>query len=222
MATMFAWYGVMTIMSQIETAWFAPALNIPRSLAVAVALQTLPLVLIFTPAAVFVWGRWHSTGTEPETRARLPLTATEWLWKLALIAVLYLVLYFGYGYIVAWQNPTLRALYGEGMNQEVFNFALLIPLQLVRSALWVLFALPVMCMARGPVWQVALLVGLLYALPMNIAHAVPNPIMPDASVRLSHFIETATSNFIFGFLVTELLSWRSRHAVVKAVRLAKT
>ena len=49
-------------------------------------------------------------------------------------------------------------------------------------------------MARGSTWQVAVLVGLLFALPMNIGHFIPNPIMPDPSVRLSHFVETTTSS----------------------------
>jgi hypothetical protein len=75
--------------------------------------------------------------------------------------------------------------------------ALLLPLQIIRSALWVLFALPVIRMTRGPAWQIAVLVGLLFALPMNIGHFIPNPIMPDPSVRLSHFIETTSSNFIY-------------------------
>ena len=70
----------------------------------------------------------------------------------------------------------------------------------------VLFALPVIRMARGMRWQVALLVGLLYALPMNMFHFIPNDLMAP-SVRLSHFIETASSNFIFGLLVAGLLLW---------------
>jgi hypothetical protein len=36
--------------------------------------------------------------------------------------------------------------------------------------------------------------------------------MPDPSVRLSHFIETATSNFIFGIVITQLVLWRPRPA----------
>ena len=43
------------------------------------------------------------------------------------------------------------------------------------------------------------------ALPMNIGHVLPNVFMPDPSVRLSHFVETTTSNFIFGLTVTWLM-----------------
>ncbi len=49
------------------------------------------------------------------------------------------------------------------------------------------------------------------ALPMNMFHAIPNDLM-TSSVRLSHFIETASSNWIFGLLVTGVLHWVPAHA----------
>ena len=75
-----------------------------------------------------------------------------------------------------------------------------------------LSTLPLLRMSKGSAWQIALIAGLLLALPMNIGHVIPNPIMPDPSVRLSHFIETATSNFIFGMVITYLVLWRPRLA----------
>jgi thiosulfate reductase cytochrome b subunit len=50
----------------------------------------------------------------------------------------------------------------------------------------------------------ALLTGLFLSLPMNVPHIVPNPYMPPA-VRTVHFIETASSTFIFGVLMFWLL-----------------
>jgi len=46
---------------------------------------------------------------------------------------------------------------------------------------------------------------------MNMFHAIPNDLM-TSSVRLSHFIETASSNWIFGLLVTGVLHWVPAHA----------
>ena len=69
---------------------------------------------------------------------------------------------------------------------------------------WVLFALPVIRGTRATTWQLALLVGLRYSLGMNIAHAIPSPFFPD-NVHLSHFIETASSNLIFGVIVAWLV-----------------
>jgi hypothetical protein len=153
--------------------------------------------------ALLTWGRPVAPDAPPHT---LPPTAGGWAWRLALIAMAYLTLYFSFGYVVAWQNPEVRALYEGGINQSVFANERLIPFQILRALLWVLFALPVIRMTRGTIWQVGLVVGLLYALPMNMFHVIPNDLMAP-SVRLSHFIETASSNFIFGLLVTGVLLW---------------
>jgi hypothetical protein len=212
-----AFYGVTTFMSQIETAWFGPALGIGPEMLPSFFLGMVPVAAIFVPLAVWILGRarpWDAVSDEAaEGNARLRMPASSWTWKLAVIAVAYLFFYFGFGYVVAWQNPALREMYDSGANQQVFNFWLLIPFQLLRGVLWALFALPIIAMDRGPRWQTAVVVGLWLAFPMNIVHALPNPFMPDPSVRLSHFIETSTSNFLFGVMITLLLLWQARRAV---------
>jgi hypothetical protein len=55
---------------------------------------------------------------------------------------------------------------------------------------------------------------------MNMFHAMPNDLM-TASVRLSHFIETATSNFIFGLIITGVLLWVPAHAQRPLAPLAR-
>ena len=83
-----------------------------------------------------------------------------------------------------------------------------------------LLALPVIRMTRGSRWQVAVVVGLLFALPMNMVHVLPSPLMAP-SVRLSHFIETATSNFIFGLVVVGLLLWHPKRAAKPVAPLVR-
>jgi hypothetical protein len=154
LATIFAWYGTMTFMTQIESAWFGPSLGIGSDMLPGLFLSSVPLVLIFSPVAVFIWGKWRPSPDRTDG-GHLPQTAMEWLWKLSVIAVLYVTLYFTFGYLVAWQNPALREMYGNGANQQVFDVARLLPFQVVRSMLWVLFTLPVVRMVRGPVWSAA-------------------------------------------------------------------
>lgn len=208
-AVAFSLYGVMTFMAQIETAWFGPAITtmqITPALLRALFLQTVPLALIWVPLAVALL-RWGAPGAPGgDEPLALPHTAAGWAWRLTIIAVAYLTLYFGFGYVVAWQNPEVQSLYDSGSNQAVFAPARLIPFQVLRALLWTLFALPVIRMTRGPRWQVAIITGLLLALPMNLFHILPNDLM-SASVRLSHFVETTSSNFIFGALIAGLLLW---------------
>lgn len=210
LAVGFSFYGVFTFLSVIEAIYFAPALGIPSGDFSGLFLSGLPTALIFVPLAVVILGKGRTTDIEPNSRLALPIT--EWLWKLAAIAVIYPLIYWLFGYFIAWQNPNLVEMYDGGTNPEVFNMGRMLALQMFRSTLWVLFALPVIKMAKGSTWQVAIVVGLLYSLPMAISLVLPNPYMPDASARMSHFIEITLSNFLFGWIVTYLLLWRPEHA----------
>jgi hypothetical protein len=121
-------------------------------------------------------------------------------------------LYFGFGYYVAWKNPAVLSFYQGAdpgsffaqMQHVITQTPTLIPFQAMRALLWTAFALPLISMLRHKGWLGALLTGLLVSLPMNIPHIVPNPYMP-AAVRMAHFIETASSTFIFGMLMFWLL-----------------
>ena len=68
-----------------------------------------------------------------------------------------------------------------------------------------LCAVPIMLGSRVGLWPTALLVGALFSLPQNVGHILANPLMPLASVRHSHMVETASSTFLFGLLVVWLL-----------------
>lgn len=207
LTTAVAWYGVMTFLAGMEALYFGPALGITMEMAPALFLPMLITVALFTPLAVVVLGK-RRPGEGSEEGVDIRMSPRQWAVKLAAISLIYLVLYFGFGYIVAWQNPALREMYGNGSNLAIFSPSRLFPLQLFRGLLWAMFGLPVIRGTKGPAWQVGIVVGLFFALPMNIVHVMPNPFMPDPSVRLSHFIETATSNFILGLIVTWLLHRR--------------
>ena len=71
-------------------------------------------------------------------------------------------------------------------------------------------ALPVIRMLKGPWQESALALGLLFAVT-NAQLLIPNPYMPEA-VRMTHLIETASSNFIFGCLIGGLLTPRHEFA----------
>jgi hypothetical protein len=182
--------------------------NRPRRAASA----TAP-ALVFIPLAVLVMGKWKK-GAGTYTKSGLSsMSAKQWAWKLVLVAIIYMALYFSAGYYIAWQNPNLVAFYGGvdagsfwaqmrinmDANPDILQF------QFMRGVLWALFALPVIWMYRGRPLEVALLVALLFGVTFNIGHLMPNPLMPDASMRFSHLIETTSSNFVFGLIVVWLL-----------------
>lgn len=209
-----AWYGAVTFLTQIETWYFLTSLSVDPRLLPALFAMGIPTAFVFVPAAVWILGRGgrHSEGPPPERR--VGGEAGVWIGRLAVTAVIYVVLYWTAGYFIAWQNPELRAFYGSPgaalpflahTAQTLRSDPWLLPFQLLRGVLWALCALPVILGSRLNVGRTAVLVGLLFSVPQNVAHLIANPLMPVASVRLSHMIETALSNFVFGLLVTWLL-----------------
>lgn len=217
----FAYYGSIYFMAQIESWRFLSELTVGPNTLRGLFLVGLPPALIFIPLAVVVLGKWKGNPGESENSSIPTMPVSQWFWKLIAIAMAYLLLYFSAGYFIAWQNPAVRAFYG-GVDPGSFfaqmRFLLesdpgLITFQFLRGVLWALFALPVIWMTRRRPWEAAILVALLFSVPFNIGHIMPNPLIPDASVRFSHMIETASSNFVFGLIVGWLL-----HREHKSVR----
>ena len=219
----FAYYGAVTFMTQIETWYFLSSLTVDRKVLLRLFLMGVPPAFLFVPLAVRVLGKWRRDGERREIPPPEPTAA--WIWRIGALAAIYVVLYWSAGYFIAWQNPELRAFYGQ--PGEALPFLThtanvlrsdpgLFVFQFVRGILWVLCALPVILGSRLPVWPTALLVASLFSLPQNVAQILANPLMPIASVRLSHMVETASSTFVFGLLVVWIL--RRRHRVTSLYR----
>ena len=220
MAAVFVvFYGVMTFMSLVEAAVFVTRLpqgGLPRLFLMG-ALVAAP----FSVLAVMILGKRRAGAVGSESDARRDVSAGEWAWKLALIGIAYLILYITFGYFIAWRDPALREYYGgvdaggffAHMGAVLRDMPWLVPFQLLRAALWVGLALPVTRMMKASRLEIALTVGALFAVLMNAQLLLPNPYMPQG-VRMTHLIETATSNFIFGFLIGCLFAPRREFAAV--------
>jgi len=207
-----AFYLVMTLVTQLEAWYFLYGITVGPELMVRLFIQGIPIAFIFVPIAILVMGRIRLTESDAPEIIAMPLK--EWLWKLGVIYLAYLVLYYTAGHFIAWQNPDVRAFYGSPgdalpfFQQMMHIFSTdpwLTPYQLLRTLIWVTGAYIVIRYSRLPLWQTALLVGLLLSVPQNIGHLIPNSMIPLNSVRMSHMIETASSTFVFGVIVAWLL-----------------
>jgi hypothetical protein len=211
-------YGVMTVMPQIETAYFV---KLPSGMLSRLFLFGAVFATVFSFLAVVVLGKTKPEGNSNESRSRLKMPTSEWLVKLSIIVMAYLVFYFTFGYFIAWKSEAVRAYYGGSdpgsflaqMNSVLRDTPWLVPLQIVRAILWTAIAAVVIQMMKGRWWEAGLAVALLVSVVMCVQLLLPNPLMPT-EVRMVHLIETASSNFIFGWLIVMvLLRWKSTRRV---------
>jgi hypothetical protein len=204
-------YGVKTFTSSIEAWWFMDNLT-PADIS-GLFLMTVPMAVLFPAIAVLILGK-AKKGVEkddlPNTRLVMPIG--QLVWKVALLAVIvYPVLFWTFGYYVAYSNPELVAYYGDThpgsfiaqMSKLWANDPFVFVFEIFRGALWIALAAPVIRMTKGRIWEAGLLVVLLFTLVQNGVHLIPGG-MP-ASIRASHFIETASSNLIFAVILTWLM-----------------
>lgn len=207
-------YGVSTVMPQIESAYFITRL--PAGMVPRLFLAGLIMAAVFAPLAVLILGKVRST---PNGSLQLKMSLSEWVVKLSLIVVAYVFLYFTFGYFIAWRNPAVRAYYGGGeltgfithITTLLRSEPMLFLLQAIRALMWTAIALPVIKMMKGEWWERGLAVALLFAV-MTSQLLLPNPLMP-AEVRMTHLLETASSNFLFGWLVMVVMQKTTSHTV---------
>lgn len=208
-----AYYGATAFMMQIETWYFLSDLTVGPDVLPLLFLMRVPLCFIAIPLAILILGKGKAQKDDAPNPA-LVMPVSQWIWKAALIAAAYVTLYWLAGYYIAWQNPELRAFYGA--PGEIIPFwthtlatlrdgSNLFPFQFLRGLLWMLCTLPIIRGSKVNAWWTALLVGVMLSFPQNSAHIIANPLMPAASVRMSHLIETASSTFLFGTIVVWLL-----------------
>lgn len=219
-----AYFGVKTFLGQIEALAFLtplakelgsemlPMTTMPNEIIIGQFLIGAALAMIVVPLAVRMMGKNRISAGTRKFLFGPAMDLTQWVWKLLAIIVVYELLYFGFGYYVAWKSPAVVAYY-QGVDpgsflavmQTIFrDTPLLILFQAFRALLWAVFALPVVMMIRDRPWLGAFTTAIFLAVPMNIQHIIPNPFMP-ADVRLVHFIETTSSNFILGAFLFWLL-----------------
>jgi len=202
-------FGVSTLMPQIETAYFVsrlPPRMLPRLFSAG-----LIIAAVFAPLAVLILGKIRSRTREARNDSRWSTNLAAWIVRLSLIVVAYLIIYFTFGYFIAWKSEAVRSYYGGNdpgsFIAQLRNVAgsepLLFLLQILRAALWAAIAIPVIRMMKGKWWEAGLAVALLFAMTSSQL-LIPNPLMPP-EVRMAHLVETVTSNFLFGWLVVLIL-----------------
>jgi hypothetical protein len=198
-------FGVETFLTQIESLYFNRALQIEASEMIGLVSAGAVRALIFAPLAVWFLGmmKRHEQSDEKTPAMNIP----AWVWRFAGLTVLYPIIYFLFGYYVAWQWEETRLFYSgtRDILPLVTHFRgafasdpYFIPFQLVRGTLWTAFAMLIVNMMNAKRWESALAVALIFAGLLSSGIGLfPNPYMPPM-VRQSHFYELMSSMLLFG------------------------
>jgi hypothetical protein len=216
---LFAIYYVLeAFLSWVEVVAF-PAVGNRMPPGMLNSLLTLGLIagIPFALSAVWVLGKTRPDPDDATLPRRLAMRPTEWAWKLAAAAVLYVIVYFAFGYYVAWRTPGVPEFYG-GTDPGSFIAQLgnvlrdspwLFPFQFVRGLIWAGIGCIIIAMHKGRRWEVALATGLTFTVVMNAGMLLSNPFFTPV-VQRAHTIELLTSNLTYGVLLALLMMWKPR------------
>jgi hypothetical protein len=221
-ALILAQFGTETFITQVETFYFNRALQLDPAELLGIVKAGALRALIFAPLAVLILGRLKRPVGPEKPRTKVALSGG--ITRFAGLAVLYVVVYFAFGYFVAWQWPETRLFYSgtEAIKPFFAHFRdlfqadpIIVPFQLLRGALWAALALLVAGMMRARRWETSLAVALLFAGLLCSGLALfPNPYMPQA-VRESHLYEILFSMLLFGGLAGWVMYRGKRDAPAK-------
>jgi hypothetical protein len=201
-------FAVQFLLPQMETFFFASEIGIGADQAAAILISGGVVCVLTMPVAIFLHSKLFVSGVTVS-----PSYTERWQfrkmmpWAVLPILIGYPLIYLTFGYYVAWQSESLRLFYTDSPvlasygHQVVEAFGNGIYLfQILRGIIWLLASIPVVLMLRGNTTSQFLIVGILSALLPTSLLFIPNPYMP-ADVAMIHFVETSTSNFVWGLLM---------------------
>jgi len=215
-AIVFSLVMVANVMTQIETLFFGSAFSILTRIDVLVItlVNTVPVLAIAFLVLVF-FKKENKAADKQKTEKNTEVLYSKQSLSIVFLSLsfAYMIIYFIFGYFVAWQSESLRVFYsGEtyklGFFQKmVENFVenpIIFPFQVIRGFLFSLSVLPLVYMLKAKSKQ--LLVSLIFVYcSIGIVMLIPNFLFPDA-VRWAHFWELVGSMLVFAVLSWYLFS----------------
>jgi hypothetical protein len=210
------YFVLQAFLGWIEIFAFPPvATRMPPGMQTSMLMTGFMVGIPFSLVAVWVLGKTRPDPDDARLPRRLVMPPSEWAWKLAAGAVLYVIVYFTFGYYVAWRTPGLPAFYG-GSDPGTFLGQLanvlrdtpwLYPFQLARGFIWAGTGCLIIAMHKGRTWEVVLATGLAFTVLMNASMLFPNPFFTPV-VQRAHTIELVSSNLLYGILLNLLITWK--------------
>lgn len=205
-AVWWAFFGIAGLLTQIESLLFLQQLIpvLTPEFILRLTLQTAVAGLLGALLAALFYGQRSAAAAAPPRAFDLRMRPAAWAAKLAVIAVAYFAIYWSFGYFVAIPlGGEAFAQFYDGLHLPAW----FVPFQLARGVVWATTTIPILLLWNGPRRQAGLLVALMFPVFMGVVMILPNPIFPDR-VRIAHLIELLGSNFLNGWVVYGVLTWK--------------
>jgi hypothetical protein len=204
--TFILFFGTVTFMGQLESLVYLGG-KMPEGMLPGLFAMGFLTAAVFSPIAVVTLKRWELHANDPPPpHDGAGISAG----KIAFCGLVFVALYYLFGYYVAWKNPAVREYYNgtdpgsfiAQMKSVVQGSPWMLPFQYVRALLWVGLALLVIRMMKGPWWEAGIATAVLFTVP-SLYLLLPNPMMPEP-VRMAHLVETVPYQFLYGWFAAWL------------------
>ncbi len=213
---------IQFVLMQMESFFFGDGIGIQNP-----QVASIIIAGFITCTATVLVGVAMVSKLSGEPKQPFALVVNEWrpfvVPFLLLSCIVYPLIYLTFGYYIAWQNENLRIFYTKSSEMTSFfhqgagSFADgLYFFQILRAAIWVIATIPLVMMLRH-LRGYYLIVGLVTSLLPAAQLFIPNPYMPQ-EIAMVHFVETASSNFIWGALIALAVNKYLRVEQVAGVR----
>lgn len=210
-------FFVNTAMTQIETLFFGEAFRglIKEDILMICLANLIPITLTGAIAGL-IFKRKNNYDKVEEHRSRIDIKKS--IITVLFIGFIYVIIYFTFGYFVAWKCEMLRVFYSgfsldSGFIEKLISNwrdnAIIYPFQYIRGILFACSGLALLNMKWKHKYDFIVSLSLVY-LCTAIQLIVPNFLFPD-EVRLAHFFEMFSSMLLFG-IITSVLLWKCRDA----------
>ncbi|TFH32298.1 MAG: hypothetical protein E4G99_12910 [Anaerolineales bacterium] len=205
-------FGVMFFMTQIETLYFLDSIQIPWQIIFGQVLAGIGVGLVAALLTIRYKRKLDVLQSNPKEGYR-SLPRSTIIGRFTILAFVYTLFYYLFGYFIAWQFPALREYYSGStqlvpllphMLGQISGEPQLILYQIFRGFLWAGIAyMAAMNMPKAKGWERVVVVGLAMSIGVSFPLLLPQDFMP-APVRLGHFFELFIENFVFGVVVVFL------------------
>lgn len=206
--TFIIFWGIQYFMTQIETLYFDSAVKMPLFDILQVVFMGTISIAISSLFAVLILGKFKKEHTPCDEKNNVKVQFAKLLPNITILSFCYVIIYFLFGYFVAWQFPDVRKYYTgstvivnfiQQMTNQFQSDPILPLFQLFRGILWSGLSLIIITSLNTKGWKTYIITGLLFSILITSLLMLPNAYMP-APVRLGHSLELFTSMFTFGIL----------------------